>query len=87
MEAQIGNIAGLDCAYFLAFGVGLLWAIFVVVTGGLGGDVDVPDADVPGFDWGLSTSLPSAPSLFRPSSPPLAQWASFPGNCSAYRAR
>jgi hypothetical protein len=52
MEAQIGNVAGLDCAYFLAFGVGLLWAIIVVVSGGLGGDVDVPDADVPGFDIG-----------------------------------
>jgi membrane protein implicated in regulation of membrane protease activity len=52
MEAQIGNVAGLDCAYFLAFGVGLLWAIFIVVTGGLGSDVDVPDVDVPDFDIG-----------------------------------
>ena len=52
MEAQIGNVAGLDCAYFLSFGVGLLWAIFIVITGGLGGDVDVPDADMPDFDVG-----------------------------------
>ena len=52
MEAQIGNVAGLDCAYFLAFGVGLLWAIVILVAGGLGGDVDVPDADVPDFDVG-----------------------------------
>ena len=52
MEAQIGSVAGLDCAYFLAFGVGLLWAIFILVAGGLGGDVDMPDADVPDFDIG-----------------------------------
>jgi len=52
MEAQIGSVAGLDCAYFLAFGIGLLWAIFIVVTGGLGGDVDVPDVDMPDFDVG-----------------------------------
>jgi hypothetical protein len=52
MEAQVGNVAGLDCAYFLAFGVGLVWAIFIVITGGLGSDVDVPDVDVPDFDVG-----------------------------------
>ena len=52
METQFGNLAGLDCAYFLSFGVGLLWAIVIVVSGGLGGDVDVPDADMPDFDVG-----------------------------------
>ncbi|GAB4539334.1 MAG: hypothetical protein Kow0063_28060 [Anaerolineae bacterium] len=52
MEAQIGGVAGLDCAYFLAFGVGLVWAIVILVSGGLGGDVDVPDVDVPDFDVG-----------------------------------
>ncbi len=52
MGTQFGNLAGLDCAYFLAFGVGLLWAIFIVVTGGLGSDVDMPDVDMPDFDVG-----------------------------------
>lgn len=52
MEAQVGSVAGLDCAYFLAFGVGLLWAMFIVVTGGLGGDVDVPDVGAPDLDVG-----------------------------------
>jgi hypothetical protein len=48
----LAGTSGLDCAYFLTFSVGLLWAIVVVATGGLGGDVDVPDADVGGFDIG-----------------------------------
>jgi hypothetical protein len=64
MEAQIGNVAGLDCAYFLAFGVGLLWAIFIVVTGGLAGDVDVPDLDVgdlDAFDVGSVEVSPISP--------------------------
>lgn len=47
----VGNLGTLDCAYFLAFGVGVIWAIFVVVTGGLGGDVDV-DMDAGNFDLG-----------------------------------
>ena len=42
----LAGTSGLDCAYFLTFSIGLLWAIVVVATGGLGGDVDVPDADV-----------------------------------------
>jgi hypothetical protein len=52
MEGLIDSVGGLDCAYFLSFGVGLVWALFVVITGGLGGDVDIPDADVPDFDVG-----------------------------------
>jgi hypothetical protein len=52
MEALFGSAGTLDCAYFLSFGVGIVWALFVVITGGLGGDVDVPDADVPDFDIG-----------------------------------
>jgi hypothetical protein len=48
----LAGTSGLDCAYFLTFSVGLLWAIVIVATGGLGGDVDVPDADVGGFDIG-----------------------------------
>ncbi len=52
MEALVDNAGALNCAYFLSFGVGLVWAIFVVITGGLGGDVDVPDADLPDFDIG-----------------------------------
>jgi hypothetical protein len=52
MADLLGNTAGLDCAYFLAFGVGLVWAIFIVITGGLGGDVDMPDVDVPDLDIG-----------------------------------
>jgi hypothetical protein len=52
MEGLIDSVGGLDCAYFLSFGVGLVWALFVVITGGLGGDVDIPDADVPDFDIG-----------------------------------
>jgi hypothetical protein len=52
MAGLLDNAGALDCAYFLSFGVGLLWAIFVVITGGLGGDMDVPDVDVPDFDVG-----------------------------------
>lgn len=52
MESLFSGMGGLDCAYFLSFGVGLIWAIFVVATGGLGGDVDMPDVDVPDFDVG-----------------------------------
>jgi hypothetical protein len=52
MEGLINSVGGLDCAYFLSFAVGLIWALFVVISGGLGGDVDVPDADVSGFDVG-----------------------------------
>jgi hypothetical protein len=52
MENLFSGMGGLDCAYFLSFGVGLIWAIFVVATGGLGGDVDMPDVDVPDFDVG-----------------------------------
>ena len=64
MEAQIGGVAGLDCAYFLAFGVGLLWAIFIVATGGLASDVDVPDLDVgdlDAFDVGSVEVSPISP--------------------------
>jgi len=43
MEGLFGNLGALDCAYFLLFGVGVLWAVFTVVTGGLAGDVDVAD--------------------------------------------
>jgi hypothetical protein len=52
MEGLVDSVGGLDCAYFLSFGVGLVWALFVVISGGLGGDVDIPDADVPDFDVG-----------------------------------
>ncbi len=48
----LGNAGALDCAYFLSFGTGLVWALFVVVTGGLGGHIDMPDADVPDFNVG-----------------------------------
>jgi hypothetical protein len=52
MENLLSSTAGLDCAYFLSFGIGLVWAVFIVLTGGLGGDVDVPDAGVPDLDFG-----------------------------------
>jgi membrane protein implicated in regulation of membrane protease activity len=52
METPFDSTNALDCAYFLSFGIGIVWALFVVITGGLGGDVDVPDADVPDFDIG-----------------------------------
>jgi hypothetical protein len=45
MEGLFGNVAALDCTYFLSFGVGLIWAIFVAIAGELGGDVDA-DIDV-----------------------------------------
>ena len=64
MEAQIGGVASLDCAYFLAFGVGLLWAIFIVATGGLASDVDVPDldaGDLDAFDVGSVEVSPISP--------------------------
>lgn len=52
MQDLLGSTAGLDCAYFLSFGIGLVWAVFIVVTGGLGGDVDIPNLDTPDFDIG-----------------------------------
>lgn len=63
MEGLLGSVSGLDCAYFLSFGAGLVWAIFIVVTGGLG-DVDVPDLDVGGadaFDAGSVDVSPISP--------------------------
>lgn len=64
MESVVGNVSALDCAYFLSFGVGLVWAIFIVVTGGLGGDVGVPDLDVGdagAFDLGSVEVSPISP--------------------------
>lgn len=52
MEGLFGGTGTLDCAYFLSFGAGLVWAIFVALSGGLGGDVDIPDADIPDLDVG-----------------------------------
>lgn len=52
MEGLFGGTGTLDCAYFLSFGAGLVWAIFVAISGGLGGDVDMPDGDMPDFDIG-----------------------------------
>jgi len=49
MTDLLGNTSALDCAYFLAFAAGLMWAIFLVVTGGLGGDTDL-DVDAGGAD-------------------------------------
>jgi hypothetical protein len=64
MDSLMGNASALDCAYFLSFGVGLVWAIFIVVTGGLGGDVGVPDLDVGdagAFDVGSVEVSPISP--------------------------
>jgi membrane protein implicated in regulation of membrane protease activity len=64
MADVLGNTAGLDCAYFLSFGIGLVWAIFIVITGGLGGDVDAPDldvGDVDAFDVGSVEVSPISP--------------------------
>ncbi len=68
MGGSFGNTGLIDCAYFLTFGAGLVWAIFIVVTGGLG-DGDVPDAgalhldigDVDTFDVGSVGVSPLSP--------------------------
>lgn len=55
MTGFLGSPSTLDCVYFLLFGIGVLWALFVVFTGGLGGDADVDlggDVDVPDLDVG-----------------------------------
>jgi membrane-bound ClpP family serine protease len=52
MTELVGSASALDCAYFLAFAAGLIWAVFLVVTGGLGGDADL-DVDAGGADLGL----------------------------------
>lgn len=49
MAGLLDNAGALDCAYFLLFGIGVVWAIFAAVSGGLGGDADV---DAPGLDIG-----------------------------------
>ena len=56
--------AGLDtlnCVYFALFFVGLGYAIFVVITGGLA-DVDMPDVDIdiPQFDLPGDVDIPGA---------------------------
>jgi membrane protein implicated in regulation of membrane protease activity len=49
-----------DCAYFITFAIGLVWAIFVLVAGG-SGEADVPDADVDSFDIGSVEVSPISP--------------------------
>lgn len=62
------SIGTIDCAYFLTFAVGLLWAVFVLFTG-IGGDAEVPDGDaidlapgdVDSFDTGSVAVSPISP--------------------------
>jgi hypothetical protein len=70
MVNPLGSVGALDCAFFLAFGAGLVWAILVVFSGGLGGDaglevdVDTPDfdvGDVDAFDVGSVSVSPISP--------------------------
>lgn len=58
--------ATIDCAYFLTFAVGLIWAIFVLLTGG-SHDADAPDAgglsvdQADSFDAGAIEVSPISP--------------------------
>jgi hypothetical protein len=48
---MVGGLGTIDCAYFLTFAVGLVWAVFVLFAGGAG-DVDGPDVDVGDVSFG-----------------------------------
>jgi hypothetical protein len=68
MAGLLDNAGTLDCAYFLLFGIGVVWAIFAAVSGGLGGDADVDaptldigDADISAFDVGSVDVSPISP--------------------------
>jgi len=55
------NIDTLNCAYFALFFVGLGYAIFIVITGGLA-DIDIPDLniDIPQVDLPGGVEVPGA---------------------------
>ncbi|RPI56877.1 MAG: hypothetical protein EHM56_04105 [Chloroflexi bacterium] len=55
------NIDTLNCAYFALFFVGLGYAIFIVITGGLA-DIDIPDVniDIPQIDLPGGVEVPGA---------------------------
>ena len=65
---MIGGAGAVDCAYFITFAIGLLWAVFVLVVGGADHG-DVPDADmgdvslgdVDSFDMGSVEVSPISP--------------------------
>ena len=68
MAGLLDNAGALDCAYFLLFGMGVVWAIFAAVSGGLGGDADVDapdldigDVDIDAFDVGSVEVSPISP--------------------------
>ena len=68
MAGLLDNAGALDCAYFLLFGIGVVWAIFAAVSGGLGGDADVDapdldigDVDIDAFDIGSVEVSPISP--------------------------
>lgn len=48
---MIAGAGAVDCAYFITFAIGLVWAIFVLVAGG-SGEVGVPNADVGDISFG-----------------------------------
>jgi hypothetical protein len=68
MESLLGGMAGLDCAYFLSFGMGLVWAIFIVVTGGLG-QGEAPDVNLPHLDIGGAHAFDAGSVEVSPISP------------------
>ena len=57
-----------DCAYFITFAIGLVWAIFVLVAGG-SGETDVPDADVGDISFGDVDSFDMGSVEVSPISP------------------
>ena len=52
------SLDSLQCVYFALFFLGVGYALFVVVTGGMS-SVDMPDVDIPGVDIG-GVDLPAA---------------------------
>jgi len=60
------NSATIDCAYFLTFAVGVMWAIFVLLTGGAH-DADTPD--VGGASFGHADSFDTGSIEVSPISP------------------
>ena len=67
------NLSTLNCVYFALFFVGVGYALFIVVTGGIS-DVDLPDVDIdiPGADIdisGLDNEKLSANSVYEKANP------------------
>jgi hypothetical protein len=65
MVVDLGTV---DCAYFLTFFIGLVWAVFVLITGG-SHDVGSPDMDMGGLSLGHVDSFDTGSIDVSPISP------------------